>query len=241
MRAAGLFATVLVTFLVFVPMQAAILRIAPRRRQILPRLFYETVLWLVKVRVKVVGRAPCDGGGLVVANHLSWTDIPALGAQFSAAFVTKSEVSRWPIIGTFARLANSVFVNRGDRKMIPATNALILERIKTGAHVVLFPEATTHADPQPFHSAHFAVVGALQELAGAPTVQPVAIRYSAPHAPWVGDDALLPHVLSLMANPPVTCELIFCEPLPVAAATTRHALAKRCFDSIAAAWRTAAR
>jgi 1-acyl-sn-glycerol-3-phosphate acyltransferase len=173
---------------------------------------------------------------LVVANHVSWTDIPALGALFPASFVAKREVSHWPIIRTFARLVNTIFVDRRDRKTIPAANAAMLERIKAGAHVVLFPEATTHADgPKPFHAAHFAVVEALHEFDGIYMIQPVAVRYSAPYASWIGDDALLPHVLRLMSNPPVICELIFCERLPVDATTTRRAMAQQCFNSIAVA------
>jgi 1-acyl-sn-glycerol-3-phosphate acyltransferase len=194
------------------------------------------VLWLVKVRVRVTGETPGQAAALIVANHVSWTDIPALGALFPASFVAKREVSRWPIIRTFARLVNTIFVDRGDRKTIPVANAAMLEHIKAGTHVVLFPEATTYADgPKPFHSSHFAVVEALHELDVAYTIQPVAVRYSAAHAPWIGDDALLPHVLRLMSNPPVTCELIFCDPLPLGAITTRRAAAQQCFDSIAAA------
>jgi lyso-ornithine lipid O-acyltransferase len=237
LRAAGLFATVLLSFVVFVPIQAAILWLFPKQGQILPQTFYELVLRLVKVRVKVSGHLSGDAA-LVVANHVSWTDIPALGAQFPATFVAKSEISRWPIIRSFARRVNTIFVDRGDRKTIPAANALMLERIKAGAHVVLFPEATTYADgPHEFHSSHFAIAEALRGVDGVYTIQPVAIRYSASHAPWIGDDALLPHVLRLMDNPPVTCELIFCDPLRLDQVTSRRALAQECFDRIDAALR----
>ena len=238
LRAAALFLTIFISFVVFAPIQWALLKAGPRFGHVLPQLFYSIVLWLVKVRVRVGGIKPKRIAALVVTNHVSWTDIPALGALFPASFVAKSEVGRWPIIRTFARLVNTIFVDRTDRKTIPATNAAILASIEAGEHVVLFPEATTHADgPQPFHSSHFAVVEDLQKLGGNYAIQPIAIRYSAPHAPWIGDDALLPHVITLMKNPPVTCELIFCEPLRLDGSLSRRAVAQECYDRIVTAYR----
>ena len=238
LRAAALFLTIILSFLIFAPIQAALLQWAPRHGQALPRLFYRIVLALVKVRVTVGGRPSGEIAALVITNHVSWTDIPALGALFPASFVAKSEVGRWPMIRTFARLVNTIFVDRGDRKTIPTTNAAMLTHIAAGGHVVLFPEATTHADgPQPFHSAHFAIVEDLQKTGGTHAIQPIAIRYTAAHAPWIGDDALLPHVVTLMKNAPVTCELIFCEPLPLDQPQPRRAVAQVCFERIAAAYR----
>jgi lyso-ornithine lipid O-acyltransferase len=244
LRAIGLALTIFIAFLVLAPIQWAVLRLKPTAGWILPYLFYATVLRLVKVQVKVSGRVPQDMRGnmaaLVVTNHVSWTDIPALGALFPAAFVAKSEVGRWPIIRTFARLVNTIFVDRNARTSIPATNAAILAQIKAGEHVVLFPEATTYADgPQPFHSSHFAVVEELFKLGPGYAIQPIAIRYSSAHAAWIGDDALLPHVLGLMQEPPVTCQLIFCEPLTLDERLPRRATAQACYERIAAAYENA--
>lgn len=244
LRAIGLTLTIFITFLLLAPIQWAVLRLKPRFGWILPRLFYATVLRLAKVRVKVSGRIPPNMAAslpaLVVTNHISWADIPALGALFPAAFVAKSDVARWPIIRTFARLVNTIFVDRNARTSIPATNAAMLAQIKAGEHVVLFPEATTYADgPQPFHSSHFAVVEELFKLGRGYAIQPIAIRYSSAHAAWIGDDALLPHVLALMRGPPVTCELIFCEPLALDEPMPRRAVAQACYERIVAAYANA--
>ncbi len=236
LRAIGLALAIFISFLLLAPIQWALLRFKPRFGRVLPRLFYGTVLRLVKVRVKVSGRVPQEMAALVVTNHVSWVDIPALGALFPAAFVAKSEVSRWPIVRTFARLVNTIFVDRNARTSIPATNAAMLAQIKAGEHVVLFPEATTYAEgPQPFHSSHFGVVEELCKLGPNYAIQPIAIRYSSTHAAWIGDDALLPHVLGLMRSPSVTCELIFCEPLPLDEPMPRRIVAQACFERIAGA------
>jgi lyso-ornithine lipid O-acyltransferase len=244
LRAGGLALAIFISFLLLAPLQGGLIRLRPRLSWVLPRLFYRTVLWLVKVRVEVSGSVPRDMpegmAALVVTNHVSWVDIPALGALFPAAFVAKSEVGGWPILRTFARLVNTIFVDRTARASIPATNAAMLAQIATGEHVVLFPEATTYADgPQPFHSSHFAIVEALSAQERGSAIQPIAIRYSAAHAAWIGDDVLLPHVLGLMRGLPVTCELIFCEPLPRDAPLPRRAVAQACYERIAAAYRDA--
>ena len=200
----------------------------------MPRLFYTIVLWLVKVRVKVSGReAASEIAALVVTNHVSWTDIPALGALFPAAFVAKSEVGRWPIIRTFARLVNTIFVDRTARRTIPATNAAMLAAIAKGAHVVLVSrgdDACGRAAPVSFGA--FRSCRGLAKTGQNYAIQPIAIRYSAPYAPWIGDDALLPHIITLMKNPPLTCELIFCEPLVLSAPLTRRVVAEECFERI---------
>ncbi len=113
----------------------------------------------------------------------------------------------------------------------------MLAQIKAGEHVVLFPEATTYADgPQPFHSSHFAVAKELFKLGPGYAIQPIAIHYSAPHAPWIGDDALLPHVLGLMRRP---ARHLRTDLLRTAAARwtqPRRAVAQECFARIAAAY-----
>jgi lyso-ornithine lipid O-acyltransferase len=239
LRAIGLGLAISVSFLLLAPIQGGLIRLRPRLSWVLPRLFYRTVLWLVNVRVEVSGGVPSDLAALVVANHISWVDIPALGGLFPAAFVAKNEVGRWPIIRTFARLVNTIFVDRKTRASIPATNAAMLAQITAGEHVVLFPEATTYAQgPQPFHSAHFAIVEELCKLGLGYAIQPIAIRYSAAHVPWTGTDALLPHVLGLMRGPPVTCELIFCQPLPLDEPLPRRAVAQACYERIAAVYRS---
>ncbi len=240
LRATGAILAIAIAFVFLAPVQWVLVRLKSPRAAVLPRIFYRTILWLVKVRVEVGGKIPAEIPALVVANHVSWTDIFALGALFPASFVAKSEVSRWPIIRTFAYLVNTIFVDRGARTTIPATNAAMVAQIEAGEHVVLFPEGTTRGgDPQPFRSSHFAVIEALHKRGRGYAIQPIAIRYSAPHAAWIGDDALLPHIFNLMKNPPVTCQLIFCEPLALDAPLPRRTAAQECFQRIAAAYRAA--
>src|SRR4051812_44831537 len=41
---------------------------------------------------------------LFVAHHISWLDILAVGSVVPVRFIAKSEIARWPVVGTLARM-----------------------------------------------------------------------------------------------------------------------------------------
>ncbi len=229
-------------FIVGAPIQWLILRFAPRAANFLPWLFYRLLLWLVKVRVKVHG-APNTIPQLIVANHISWTDIPALGCVYPVSFLAKQEIARWPVVGTFARLQKTIFVDRGRRQSVLDANAIMAARLRAGACIAIFPEGTTSDGTHlgPFRSAHFGVAQDLVALCSESLrIHPVAIRYSSPRAAWCGDMLLLPHVIGLLRGAPVTCDLIFCAPIEFGANADRKIIAEECRRRIAAALAAAA-
>ena len=239
-RAAGIFLMLGVSLVLGAPLQWLILRLEPRLSHALPRLFNRLLLRLVKVRVAVHGARPQAVPRLIVANHVSWTDVPALGTLYSICFLAKREVSTWPIVASFARLQRTVFVDRDKPSTIPRANAAMAERMLEGACVALFPEGTTYDGSAlgPFHSSHFGAAAALAAVrfdGPGLRIHPVAIRYSSPAAAWCGDASLLPHVLGLIGGAPITCDLIFCAPLDFEAAADRKAVAEECRARIAAA------
>ena len=67
------------------------------------------------VEVRTSGTAHA-GAVLMVANHVSWLDIPALHASApQARFVSKSDIARWPLLGNLARAGGTLFIER-ERK-----------------------------------------------------------------------------------------------------------------------------
>jgi 1-acyl-sn-glycerol-3-phosphate acyltransferase len=70
---------------------------------------------ILGIRVEVVGNVPAGGMQLAVSNHLGYVDILVLGSVLPAAFVSKAEVGRWPLIGILADLAGTEFVEREYR------------------------------------------------------------------------------------------------------------------------------
>jgi 1-acyl-sn-glycerol-3-phosphate acyltransferase len=242
LRAAGVFSTLILFFVVGAPVQWLILRLSLPGAQVLPLLFNRMLLACLQINVVVrdatAGSAPMGLPQLLVANHVSWTDIPALGTLHSISFLAKKEVAGWPIIATFAELQGTVFVDRTSRKSIRDANAAMARRMLAGHWVALFPEGTTYDGSElgRFHSSHFAAARDLLVDAAHVTavrVQPVAIRYSAAHAAWLGDDLLLPHVMTLVKGPPILCEIVLGPSILFDRAADRKAIAQQCTQAIA--------
>lgn len=233
-------AVVLVFFVVATPLQWLLARFRPTGAHAIPRLFCRSLLALAKVRLVVEGCGERRHPVLIVPNHVSWIDIPALGALNSSCFLAKSEIARWPVVSAFAAVQGTVFVDRRRRRSIPGANRAMAERMREGRPVLLFPEGTTIAGPAPgdFRSSHFAAARDL--LATAPDearvmVQPVAVAYSRPDAAWIGDDALLPHLWRVLRRAPLTCRITFCEPIAFVPGSDRKAVALAARDRVVAA------
>lgn len=222
-------------FLVGAPIQWLVARHAPAHAHHLPLVFCRTLLRLIGVRVSVAGARMPHGHALIVANHVSWIDILALGSITPFCFLAKREVSRWPVLSAFAEVQGTVFVDRERRRTIPPANRRMAERMLEGRAVLLFPEGTTLAETGAFRSSHFAAARDLLRMAAADTasgttpmvsVQPVAIAYSSRIAAWVGDDALIPHLWRVLRNLPMDCALTFTTPIAYAAGSDRKQVAR---------------
>jgi 1-acyl-sn-glycerol-3-phosphate acyltransferase len=199
--------------------------------RVIERAGWALVLRAFRVRVAVHG-APSVGGVLMLANHVSWIDIVALGCVVPACFVAKAEVGGWPLIGAAARRIGCLFVDRGSRKGAQGVAADIAARIKQGRGVIVFPEGTTGPGDGVlrFQSTLTGIAG------GEPVVvQPVTLVYRTAHdrqtAAWLGDAALLPHALHLARAGGITLELWFETPFPA----TDRKLAARQSEAIIAA------
>jgi len=146
------------------------------------------------IRVQVFGTRD-DSAAILVANHRSYIDIPLVAATRPVAFLAKSEISRWPVIGTCARVAGTVFVRRGDTDSQREARETLQQRASRGEAVALFPEGTTFAGPGHlplrrgiFHSAVSAEVA----------VAPVALVYQHRDLAYVDDHSFVPHFLDVM-------------------------------------------
>ena len=134
------------------------------------------LVWGAGARVAVTGRErlPAGRGALIVANHGSWIDIPALymALPVPLRFVAKRELGRVPFLGWYIRAMGMVFVDRSSVRRAHATVGRAAELLAQGAAVLSFPEGTRSRDGRlgRFRSGGF---GAALE-AGAEVV-PVAI------------------------------------------------------------------
>lgn len=172
---------------------------------------------------------------LLVANHISWLDVPVLGSLVDINFLSKDEVRHWPLIGWMSAQLGTLFIKRGGSQT-QVLSQRIESEIRAGRPVVLFPEGTT-SDGRQLRHFHPRLLGAAQQPDLA--VQPVAIRYGTnaepdPYAPFIDDDTLLAHLWRLLQQPSLRVEVQFLEPIP-SAGLDRRALAQRCRNAIASA------
>jgi 1-acyl-sn-glycerol-3-phosphate acyltransferase len=207
-----------------------------RRPSPWPRRFLWWVGRATGARVTIVGR-PLSSQVLFVANHLSWLDIMVLAGASGAAFVSKEEVGTWPVLGWLARLNNTVFIARTERKAVRGQADALRAALAGGQPVALFPEGTTGGGTEvlPFRASLLQSV--FPPLPGL-KVQPVAVDYgqAGKEIAWIGDEGAADNarrVLSRGGTVPVSVR--FLEPIDPAGLGDRKALAERARAEIIAA------
>lgn len=191
------------------------------------RLWSRALLRVVGVRLVVHGDAPQgrlaqtgfspDGRGLMLlANHVSWLDVHAINATVPSRLVAKSEIARWPVLGTLANASGTLFVERGRRHAVHGVNKKIARHLQQGETVGVYPEGTTSNGGQllPFHSN--LVQPALDAQA---QVRPVALRYTqdgahSRAAAFIDNDALLVSLWRVLTAPRLVVELHWLAPVP---------------------------
>ena len=237
---------------VLVPFELAMQRVSRKSRPKLPWLFHRALARSLGIHVVIHGRQARGGGILFVSNHLSWADIPTLGSRILAAFVAKAEVAGWGPVGWLSTLARTVYIDRDRRQATGTARNAIVERLAAGENVILFPEGTNSDGIAvlPFKSSLFGAIeaDAASHGRGDFVIQPVTLAYTRlngmpitrerlPDIAWIGDTALMPHLLAFMSLGKVRAEIIFHPAVRAGDFTDRKALARHCHDVIADGYR----
>lgn len=148
----------------------------------MPRLFHRLGCIFLGLRVTVLGRPSTGRPTLLLANHISWNDIIAIGSCADVTFVAKSEIRKWFFVGFMASLQRTLYVDRKKRGDAHRASREMGQRLASGGAVLLFAEGQSDVGTHvlPFRSA---LVGAAQHAmleAGARDVliQPVTVAYT---------------------------------------------------------------
>jgi lyso-ornithine lipid O-acyltransferase len=152
--------------------------------------------------------------GLVVSNHLSYLDILVYSAARPFLFVAKSEVRRWPLLGTMARLGGTIFVDRGSTLQAAEASRQIEQGLRDGIPVLLFPEGTSSdgSSVLAFRSPLFDPA-----IRAGACVTAAAIRYYADDAAeeqvaYWGEMVFVPHLFHTMCVRGLAAEISFDSP-----------------------------
>jgi 1-acyl-sn-glycerol-3-phosphate acyltransferase len=202
--------------------------------------YYRVLRALLRVHVRVIGEPIRDRPVLFVSNHISWVDIIVIGSLAPIAFVAKSEVGKWPLVGATARIQRTVFVDRARRQQTGDAIGEIVGRLASGTSVVLFAEGTSSDGNRvlPFRSA---LVGAVNEAgsraAHGVLIQPMSICYTGlngvpmgrqhrPTVAWYGDLDFMPHIKALIERGAVDAVVSYGEPVAADGTSDRKAMTK---------------
>ncbi|MGW7434532.1 lysophospholipid acyltransferase family protein [Streptomyces sp. NPDC054849] len=189
------------------------------------------------IRITVHGSSGPAGGRLLVANHISWLDIPLVAAVLPCRMLAKSDIRAWPVLGRLAGRAGTLFIERDRIRVLPATVETMSRALLAGDRVTVFPEGSTWCGRARGTFRRAAFQSALD--ARAP-VQPVRLAYlrgdgNPAGAPaFVGDDPLTASLWRIARARGVRAEVTLLPRIPPGRYADRRDLAAAAQAAIAA-------
>jgi fatty-acyl-CoA synthase len=121
----------------------------------------KVLFFLAGCKVRVVGREHMEASGakIYASNHTSYFDVLALmmGLGVPYRFVAKTEVTGWPLIGTFMHQMGHLSFDRSDTGSRLHQAAEMEDLLRKGESVFVFPEGTFVREPgvRPFQLGAF--------------------------------------------------------------------------------------
>jgi 1-acyl-sn-glycerol-3-phosphate acyltransferase len=171
------------------------------------------MLRILGIELRLRGTPPAHGPMLLVANHISWLDILVMHAAGHCRFVSKAQVKRWPLIGTLATGAGTLYIERESRRDAMRVVHHMAEALRAGDVLAIFPEGTT-SDGRALLPFHGNLIQAAIS-ADAP-VQPVALSFidratgqTSFAASYIGDDTLMGSLWRTAAAAPLVAVVKF--------------------------------
>ncbi|MDZ4806619.1 MAG: lysophospholipid acyltransferase family protein [Candidatus Eisenbacteria bacterium] len=113
--------------------------------------YMRSVVFLVGLKISAGGQEKVPSGTtyIVMANHRSWWDIPAvmIGCwPMQLRFVAKKELADMPLFGLCVRQGGHVLIDRNDRDSAIRTMRDSARRFAGRFSIVVFPEGTRSPD-----------------------------------------------------------------------------------------------
>lgn len=173
------------------------------------RAFIRLLLFILGIKIQKHGHIT-DGTHIYISNHRSWVDPLITLKHVPVMPVAKAEVSSWPLIGYGAKVTGILYVKRESKNSRADTLKAMDKFLKKGFSILIYPEGTTHSDPQtmPFKKGAFGL--AAKE---GFSILPVALEFKNEKMPWVGDDTFVPHFLRVFSKPRNRVTIHYGEPI----------------------------
>jgi lyso-ornithine lipid O-acyltransferase len=227
--------------LIFCPLQWLWVKLGIPRWNTIPRVFHQLGAAFIGLKVTVIGEPVQGRPVLIVSNHISWTDIIAIGSVANVTFVAKQEVAKWFFVGFMANLQRTLYVDRTRRTDAKRTTGEMAKRMAAGGAVLLFAEGQSDIGTHvlPFRSA---LVGAAQQAmleAGAAEVliQPLTISYTRLQGlpvsrnersliAWIKSKSVKQNIREILTGGVKEVTLAFGTPMPLTQGADRKAVTR---------------
>lgn len=196
------------------------------RRSPWPRYFLAGLGWLAGVEIRVRGARPRQGAFLI-ANHVSWIDIPALAGLTGTAFVAHDGLASIPALRWLCEMNDTVFIARHDRGSVGRQVEQVRAAVRETGALTIFPEGTT-SDGTGLLPLKSSLLSAIEPVPDGVAVHPVLLDYGPESAglAWVDDEPGVDNFMRILARArPVTLTVHFLPPLSGEQLSSRKTMA----------------
>lgn len=110
------------------------------------RLWADCNTFCVGAKLEIVGdvgsfRQP---NTVIIANHVSWIDIPVLLKLYAVSFISRSEVKRWFLLNLLVNSGGTIYIDRNrKRDLLRVIDVMTNQLIAGDTMIGLFPESKT--------------------------------------------------------------------------------------------------
>lgn len=80
-------------------------------------------------------------GTVIVGNHTSYLDMMIFYCVVDGVFITSDDVKKDPVFGAFGKYTGAIFVDRESRHKQDKEKEEVLNHLRNGVNMLLFPEA----------------------------------------------------------------------------------------------------
>ena len=150
----------------------------------------------VELRLHHVSSAPLPRRFILIANHPSAFEDVGIPALFDVDSLAKAEVRDWWIVGRISAAAGTLYVVRESRRSRAQAAGQLLDRLRAGRNLALYPEGGIKGKRLHSRFHHGAFEASLRT--GIPIV-PVFLHYAAEDDfYWAPQQSLLRKLLDIM-------------------------------------------
>ena len=172
---------------------------------------------------------------LVIANHISWTDILSIYTVKFASFIAMEEVKKWLLAKKLVDSVGSIYINRKNKGALIEVNKKVSTRLAKGGSIGLFPEGETSVGDSVMPFKTSILEPAIQNKS---KITPVVISYyrqdktRAKEINFAGKTTFMDTVRGILQNKCIYTKITFLPEVDASEFNSRNELGEYLFNEI---------